>query len=103
MVRLHDLARRGPQMPMQARDEVTSLTVTLPSSGAWLPDPAEVVVAEGGAGDDEEPILAEARDGEVALDPAAPVEHLRVGDPADRAVHLVVAQAAAGRRARPAR
>src|SRR5207237_6728690 len=55
-------------------------------------DPAQVVVAEGGAGDDEEPILAEPSHGEVALDPAVLVEHVRVGDATDGAVHVVGAQ-----------
>ena len=54
-----------------------------PSSGRWRAHPLAVVVAEGGAGDDREALLAEPRDGEVALDPAAAVEHLRVGDLAD--------------------
>ena len=48
-----------------------------------LADPREVVLAERGAGDDPEPILGEPRHREVALDPAALVEHLRVGDGPD--------------------
>src|SRR4029079_6195177 len=56
------------------------------------PDPLAVVVAERGAVDDREQLLAEAGDGEVALDPTARVEHLRVGDLADVAGDLVVAQ-----------
>ena len=56
-------------------------------------DPLTVVVAEGGAGDDREALLGQPRDGEVALDPAARVEHLRVGDAPALAGHAVVAQA----------
>ena len=55
-------------------------------------DPREVVVAEGGAGHDREQLLLHARDGEVALDAAAGVEHLRVGDLPDAARDAVVAQ-----------
>jgi hypothetical protein len=50
------------------------------------------VGAERGAGDDPEAILLELRDREVALDPAAAVEHLRVGDLARAADDDVVAQ-----------
>ena len=56
-------------------------------------NPAQVVVAEGRAGHDEEALVFEAGDGEIALDPAPPVQHLGVGDLADRTLHLVVAQA----------
>src|SRR3970282_1803583 len=58
-----------------------------------LPDPAEVVIAEGRAGHDQEALLGEARDGEVALDATSPVEHLRVDDGADGAVDVVGAEA----------
>ena len=61
--------------------------------GKVAADPFAIVVAEGRAGDDREAILGEARDGEVALDPAAAVEHLRVGDLLRLAGHPVVAQA----------
>src|SRR4051794_34640688 len=54
--------------------------------------PLAVVVAEGGAGDDREALLAEAGDREVALDPAAAVQHLGVGDLADAAPDPVVAE-----------
>src|SRR5439155_378753 len=47
---------------------------------------------EGGAGDDPEAVLGEARDGEVALDPTARVQHLRVGDLPDLARDPVVAE-----------
>ncbi len=57
------------------------------------PHPLAVVVAEGGAGDDREALLAEAGDGEVALDAAAVVQHLGVGDLADVAGDAVVAEA----------
>src|SRR5206468_11303872 len=56
-------------------------------------DPGEVVRPEGGARDDAEAVFAEARDREVALDPAALVEHRRVRDPADLARDVVVAEA----------
>ncbi len=55
-------------------------------------DPAQVVVAEGGARHDPEPVLRQAGNGEIALDPAAPVQHLGVGDATHRAVDVVVAQ-----------
>ena len=42
-------------------------------------DPGEVVGAEAGAGDDVEMVVGKARDGQVAFDAAARVEHLRVG------------------------
>ena len=58
-----------------------------------LAHPPEVMVAEGGPGDDEESILLEPGHREVALDPATTVEHLRVGDAAGGTVHLVVAEA----------
>ena len=48
--------------------------------GQVLADPLAVVVAERRPGDDREQLLAEPGDGEVALDPAAAVEHLGVGD-----------------------
>ena len=57
-----------------------------------LADPGEVVLAEGRARDDPEALLAEPRDGEVALDPAAAVQHLRVGDRADVAGDAVRAE-----------
>ncbi len=54
--------------------------------------PAEVVRSERGAGDELEPVVGEARDGHVALDPAAAIEHLGVHDAADRAVDDVRAE-----------
>ena len=63
-----------------------------PVVGQMAADPLAVVVAEGGAGDDREQLLAQARDGEVALDAAARIEHLRVGDPPGVARDAVVAQ-----------
>ena len=61
--------------------------------GEVAADPLAVVVPECRAGDDGEALLGEAGDGEVALDAAARVEHLRVGHPPDVARDLVVAQA----------
>ena len=88
----------GPHSPKQARAEVTSRIAARAGIAAdparqVLPDPAEVVVAEGRAGDDEEALRGQAGDGEVALDAAAPVEHLGVDDRADRAVDVVRAEA----------
>ena len=69
--RLEDLAARaGPQRPRQAYARGDVLDGRRPS-GRVLADPGEVVLAEGGAGDDPEAFLGEARDREVALDPAA--------------------------------
>src|SRR4029453_8063156 len=61
-------------------------------------DPRQVVLAERGSCDDPEAVLGEARNGEVALDPAALIEHLRVGDGADIARDPVVAQVLQARR-----
>ena len=66
------------------------------------PNPRRIVVAERGAGHDREQLLLDARDREVALDPAAGIEHLRVRDRADLARDAVVAQRFQERgRARP--
>jgi hypothetical protein len=53
---------------------------------------AEVMGAERRPGHDREQLVLHARHGEVALDPTAAVEHLRVGDLADVARDAVVAQ-----------
>src|SRR5437773_2262928 len=53
------------------------------------PQPAEVTVHVPGAGDQPEPIRAEPGDGDVAGDPAAVVEQLRIGDGADRLIDLI--------------
>ena len=71
---------------------MTSAQRTLPSAGAWrriqlrswLPNAVPVTI--------ENTLLLDARHGEVALDPAAAVEHLRVRDRADVAGDAVVAQ-----------
>ena len=63
-----------------------------PVAGQMAADPLAVVVAERRAGDDREQLLVQARDGEVALDAAARIEHLRVGDPPGIARDAVVAQ-----------
>ena len=87
---------RGPHSPRQARLLVRSSTKTDPIARLALvevlPDPAEVVVAERRPGHDQEPVLGQPGDGEVALDPAPPVEHLGVDDRADRPVDVVGAQ-----------
>ena len=49
-----------------------------------LPDPGEVVRAEAGAGDDVVAVVGEPGGGEVALDAAARIEHLRIGQPPRR-------------------
>src|SRR5436190_2248565 len=61
-------------------------------AGNVAADPFAIVVAEGRAGDDREAIAGEARDGEVTFDPAAAVEHLRVGDLLRLAGYPVVTQ-----------
>jgi hypothetical protein len=55
--------------------------------------PFAIVAAEAGARDDPEAVLRKPRDGQVRLDAATPVQHLRVGDAPDVARHLVRAQA----------
>ena len=47
-------------------------------------DVVEVVGRKARAGDDVEGVFGDPRDGQVALDPAMAVEHLRVGDPPRR-------------------
>ena len=60
--------------------------------GQVLADPAQVVVAHRCSGHDPEPLLAQPGDGEVALDPASPVQHLRVGDRPGRLADVVRTQ-----------
>ena len=57
-----------------------------------LADPREVVLAERGARHDPEAIAGQTRHGEVALDAAARVQHLRVGHLADVARDAVRAE-----------
>ena len=83
----------GPQSPRQAKREVTSSTVTEPSSGACDAIQARSWRPNAVPGDDPEAVFGEPGDGEVALDPAAAVQHLRVGDCADLARDPVVAEA----------
>ena len=66
-------------------------------------DPGGVVLPEGRAGDDAEAVLGEPGDGEIALDPAALVEHLRVRDRADVTRDAVVAEPLEERRPHPDR
>ena len=56
-------------------------------------DPRQVVHPEGRPCDNAEAPLAQPRDREVALDAAAVVEHLRVGERADPSRHPVVGEA----------
>ena len=65
------------------------------------PDPRQVVAAERRPGDDAKAILGEPRHGEVALDPAALVQHLGVRDRTDVAGDAVVRRAVRGRRLSP--
>ncbi len=83
----------GPHRPKHAYADVSSTTWTEPSSGTCCADPREVVLTERRPRHDPEAILGEARDGEVALDPAARIEHLRVGHLPDVAGHTVRAEA----------
>ena len=82
----------GPHSAKHAQREVTSVSRHRAVLGQVAADPARVVVAERGAGDDLEQLLPDAGDREVALDPAPAVEHLGVGDRADVARDAVVAQ-----------
>ena len=52
-------------------------------------DPMEIARGKAGAGDNVELILGKPRDGDVAFDAAAIVEHLRVDDRPHRAIHAV--------------
>src|SRR5439155_27251980 len=54
-----------------------------------LADPAQVMVAERRARDQPEAIFGEPGYGEIALDAAAPVQHLRVDDGPDRSIDVV--------------
>ncbi len=74
----------------QSRGDVVQLDAAVPRQ--VLAHPAQVVVAEGRAGDDPEPVAGQPRDREVALDAAACVQHLGVGDGSRRTVDVVCAQ-----------
>ena len=87
--RLEDRAGGGPPEP-EARVLRRYVLDLDRAVGCVQPDPGEVVPAERRAGHDPKAILGEPRDGEIALDPATLVEHLRIGDRADVAGHLVV-------------
>ena len=52
--------------------------------GQVLPDPAEIVVADGRPRHDQEPVRGQPGDREVGLDAATVVQHLGVDDPPDR-------------------
>ena len=68
-----------------------------------IAEPGQVVPAEGGTGDDAEPVLGEAGDREVALDAAGLVQQLRIGESADGAGDPVVRESLEkGRGTRPA-
>ena len=54
-------------------------------------EPGPIVRSERGARHEQEEVLSQACDGDVALDPAARVQQLRVGDAADLTCHAVVA------------
>src|SRR5262249_43260345 len=76
--RLQDLTRlRSPQTEAGERGGLV-LDLHRAVVGCVLPDPREIVLAEGGAGNDPESIVSEPGHREVALDPSARIEHLRV-------------------------
>ena len=79
--RLQDLASAGPPEAEAGERGGDVRDVDGAVIRHVLSEPREVVLAERGPGDDPEPILLESRDGEVALDSSARVEHLGVGDP----------------------
>src|SRR5206468_12360631 len=83
--RLEDLPRgRAPETEArEARGDVLDTRAAVLRELA--PDPGGIVVAESRARDDAEAVLGEARDREVAFDPAPRVEHLRMGNTPDRA------------------
>src|SRR5258705_8249695 len=56
-------------------------------------DPGQVVHAEGGARNDPETVRRKASDGEVALDAAGFIQHLRVSQRADTASDAIVGEA----------
>ena len=58
-----------------------------------LADPGAVVLPERRSGHDAKPVLGEARDGEVALDAATRIEHLRVRDAPHLSGEAVTAEA----------
>ncbi len=90
--RPQDVAGPGPHSAKHTSAPLTSASRTSASDQPRLPSqPAEVVRAEGGAGDDPEPVVAEAGDGHVHLDAAALVEALGVRHVADLAGDVVVA------------
>ena len=63
-----------------------SRRVTLPSSGRCLRSQAASWLPDRRPGDEQEALRGEPRDRQVRLDPAAPVEQLRVDDRADRSI-----------------
>ena len=56
-------------------------------------NPGQVVIAECRAGDDLETIASQSRHRQVALETAALVGHLRIGNSAYRRIHLVIGDA----------
>ena len=91
--RLHDVSRPRAPQPQAGAGAAHVIQRDRTVHRVVLAHPGQVMVAEGGPGDDEESILLEPGHREVALDPATTVEHLRVGDAAGGTVHLVVAEA----------
>ena len=71
--------------------------------GQVPPEPAEVVLPDRRAGDQQEAVRGDPGDRQVALDAAAAVEQLGVDDPADRRRRRRSRTPARGRRRRPAR
>ena len=82
----------GPQRPRQANARGHVLDQDRAVVRRVRADPGRVVLPECRARDDAEALFGEPSDREVALDPAALVEHLRVRDRTDIARDAVVAQ-----------
>ena len=88
--------RRAPSAPTGRSRRTRDVTSDdLDRAVVWrvLADPREVVLPERRPRHDAEAILGEARDREVALDPAARIEHLRVRHLSDVAGDAVRAEA----------
>ena len=80
---------RGPQSADAAQPRRLVLEHRRAVPGQVAGHPRDVVAADRAARDDEEVVLGQARDREVAHDPAARRAHRGVDDRADRAVHVV--------------
>ena len=72
----------GPISDSVPNSSVTSVELGVEAGADVVADPGEIMGAEAGAGDDVEIVFGKPRDGQVALDAAARVEQLRIGQPA---------------------